>query len=406
MTPSAVVRTALRFTHETPAQRVLFGSGEAAANVAAEAARLGATSAMVITGASARDAAQRISADVSVAGWFDEIAPHVPIGMARRARRAAADVRADLLVAIGGGSAIGAAKAVAMSAGIPILAVPTTYAGSEATDVRGSRVRAVVRTAAAAAAVGAAGAIPVIASITDAATMEPILRESDGVIHTAASATDPAGTERAFLRTVLRALDGSDRPYVHSGGAWVFGAGAALTERSPLRPPSITAWRVGTEEMVRRAPIRATIIAPGLVYDDSGGGRLELLRPDARGVSRTVGDGAQHWTTVHVADLADLYVRALSSGRRGGRYLGVAACPSVHDLAAAAAGEGRVVTETAAEARKRLGAPLAEALLLDQRVSTNAARDDLGWSPARRSAVEVLRAPRPTSPGDRADPTR
>ncbi len=60
---------------------------------------------------------------------------HVPVGVAERARTAAithdVDVDVDVVVCVGGGSATGLAKAVALTTGLPIVAVPTTYAGSE-----------------------------------------------------------------------------------------------------------------------------------------------------------------------------------------------------------------------------------------------------------------------------------
>ena len=62
---------------------------------------------------------------------------HVPLPTAEAARDAAAAAGAELLLAIGGGSTIGAAKAVAMTARLPIVAVPTTYAGSEITPIWG-----------------------------------------------------------------------------------------------------------------------------------------------------------------------------------------------------------------------------------------------------------------------------
>jgi maleylacetate reductase len=70
----------------------------------------------------------------------------VPIESAREARAHAKDVRADGLVAIGGGSTIGLAKAIALETGWPILAVPTTYAGSEMTSVWGITEGGVKRT--------------------------------------------------------------------------------------------------------------------------------------------------------------------------------------------------------------------------------------------------------------------
>ncbi|CAM3945269.1 maleylacetate reductase [Tsukamurella ocularis] len=127
----------MRFTHRTLPQRVVFGAGDAPAAVAAEVSALGGTRAMLI--ASARDAAQvdRIAADIPVALRHEEVVMHVPVDVAERARTAAAAARVDVLVSVGGGSTTGLAKAVALTTGLPIVAVPTTYAGSEATDVWG-----------------------------------------------------------------------------------------------------------------------------------------------------------------------------------------------------------------------------------------------------------------------------
>jgi alcohol dehydrogenase class IV len=62
---------------------------------------------------------------------------HVPFETARAARAEAARLDADCCVAIGGGSTIGLAKAIALESKIPILAIPTTYAGSEMTPIYG-----------------------------------------------------------------------------------------------------------------------------------------------------------------------------------------------------------------------------------------------------------------------------
>src|SRR5262245_22269648 len=68
---------------------------------------------------------------------WDEVIQHVPVELAERARAAADEAQADLVVCIGGGSSTGLAKAIALSHGLAILAVPTTYAGSEMTAVFG-----------------------------------------------------------------------------------------------------------------------------------------------------------------------------------------------------------------------------------------------------------------------------
>ncbi|MCW2134391.1 maleylacetate reductase [Arthrobacter sp. VKM Ac-2550] len=127
----------LNFEHVTLGQRVLFGSGKAAENLCAEVTRLGAQKVMVIASEFEAPIAKRVTADISVALDYDDVAPHVPIEKAEKARAAAAEHGIDLLVCVGGGSTTGLAKAIALTTGLPIIAVPTTYAGSEATNVWG-----------------------------------------------------------------------------------------------------------------------------------------------------------------------------------------------------------------------------------------------------------------------------
>lgn len=127
----------MRFEHETLAQRVCFAPGEAPATVRAEVERLGGTRVMVIAAATEADLAEKVTTDVPVVLRHDEVVMHVPLASAERARAAAAAHDVDLVVSVGGGSTTGLAKAVALTTGLPIVAVPTTYAGSEATSVWG-----------------------------------------------------------------------------------------------------------------------------------------------------------------------------------------------------------------------------------------------------------------------------
>jgi alcohol dehydrogenase class IV len=127
----------MRFVHDTLPQRVCFGSGEAAAHLTAQAAELGATRIMLIAAKSEMRLAETIAGDLPVALRHDDVVMHVPVEVAERARAAAAANGVDALVSVGGGSTTGLAKAIAMTTGLPIIAVPTTYAGSEATPVWG-----------------------------------------------------------------------------------------------------------------------------------------------------------------------------------------------------------------------------------------------------------------------------
>ncbi|MFD1212009.1 maleylacetate reductase [Arthrobacter sp. GCM10027362] len=127
----------MHFEHSTLAQRVLFGSGRAAEHVAQEVARHDARNVMCIASDFERTFAETATASIEVKLWHSDVVQHVPIETAQRAREAASDAGIDLIVCIGGGSTTGLAKAVALTTGIPIIAVPTTYAGSEATNVWG-----------------------------------------------------------------------------------------------------------------------------------------------------------------------------------------------------------------------------------------------------------------------------
>jgi maleylacetate reductase len=127
----------VRFEHESLAQRVRFASGEAASGVAAEVSRLGASSVMLIASTSMQQLASRLTEACAVRLRYDEVVMHVPVEVAERARAAALEVDVDVIVSVGGGSTTGLAKAIALTTGLPIVAVPTTYSGSEATNVWG-----------------------------------------------------------------------------------------------------------------------------------------------------------------------------------------------------------------------------------------------------------------------------
>jgi alcohol dehydrogenase class IV len=127
------------FTYEALPGRVVFGVGASTARLAQEIERLGCERVFVIAAEPERDLARRLVAPLGdrVAATFEEVRPHVPVEVAERARAAAREAGADGLLCIGGGSTTGTAKAIALEHALPIVAVPTTYAGSEMTPVWG-----------------------------------------------------------------------------------------------------------------------------------------------------------------------------------------------------------------------------------------------------------------------------
>ncbi|MQY38737.1 Maleylacetate reductase [Streptomyces sp. RB17] len=127
----------MHFVHEVPRSRVVFGVGSRL-GLGAELTRLGLTRPLLVSASSSK-AGQEMSDLLRplLVGHFDEVAMHVPVDVAARAVHAAHVAAADSVVAVGGGSAIGTAKAIAKDTHLPILAVPTTYAGSEMTPIWG-----------------------------------------------------------------------------------------------------------------------------------------------------------------------------------------------------------------------------------------------------------------------------
>jgi maleylacetate reductase len=123
--------------YRTGEQRVVFGACAELSAVKDELDRLGARRPMLITGAAELPIAQAVTNGLFVAAVFSGSLPHVPVAVAEAARDLARSSEIDVLLSVGGGSVTGTAKAVALTERLPIVAVPTTYAGSEATDVWG-----------------------------------------------------------------------------------------------------------------------------------------------------------------------------------------------------------------------------------------------------------------------------
>lgn len=132
--------------HNAVPHRVVFGAGSAA-TVAAEVGRLGASRPLVVAtrgrAAMARAVADRLGS--GCAGVLATAVPQVPIELARAARQQARAAEADCLVSVGGGAAIGLGKAIALETALPMVAVPTTYSGSEMTGFCGITIDGVKR---------------------------------------------------------------------------------------------------------------------------------------------------------------------------------------------------------------------------------------------------------------------
>ena len=135
------------FTFQANPARVIFGPGSLQ-QVGAEVERLGSRRALVLCTPEQAASAQQVLALLGDrgAGLFARAAMHVPLETAREARAEAERLGADCAVAIGGGSTTGLGKAIALDSGLPIIAIPTTYAGSEMTPIYGITEAGIKRT--------------------------------------------------------------------------------------------------------------------------------------------------------------------------------------------------------------------------------------------------------------------
>ncbi len=126
------------FVFDTRLPRTVFGAGSLR-HLGREMDALGLARALVLTTPGQRALGERVAALLGArsAGVFAEAAMHVPIETARAACATARDLGADCAIAVGGGSTTGLGKAIALDSGLPVIAVPTTYAGSEMTTMYG-----------------------------------------------------------------------------------------------------------------------------------------------------------------------------------------------------------------------------------------------------------------------------
>ena len=264
----------------------------------------------------------------------------------------------------------------------------------------GHEVTALVRDDAQADTVAARGATPVVVDLYDRPAVARLLSNADGAIHTASPGdATSANLDSAVVDAVIDAFADTGKPYLQISGLWIYGANPSITEASAFNAPALVSWKEPIERRVLGATgMRGVVIVSSVAYGDGGGGIPGLLLGSPRddtGNLIMLGTGHQHWSTVHVADLADFFRRVLEDESARGRYvIGNGVNPTVAELtqaAAAAAGAPGAVPGSDDEARARLGDYFAEVLLLDQGTDAARARAELGWYPSHPSLTDEFR---------------
>ena len=261
----------------------------------------------------------------------------------------------------------------------------------------GIEVTALARSEHAARTVSDLGATPLAGTLTDTDVLREAARQADGVIHLGVDTQGTADVDRSAAEALQQGA--GSRPYVHTGGVWVYGdTDGIVDEDAPLNPPPLTAWRLDNEKRVLAQAATGqhpVVVMPGLVYGHSGGLTQSFFVEPGRaaGAVPCIGDGTNHWALVHVEDLAELYVLALNAPA-GWIYAGVSGqnlplADITQALSHAAGCPGRIKSLTLEEAIQRMG-PIAEAFALDQQLTGIRARRELGWTPTHLDALAEL----------------
>jgi nucleoside-diphosphate-sugar epimerase len=264
----------------------------------------------------------------------------------------------------------------------------------------GHEVTALVRNDDQADIVAARGATPIVVDLYDRPAVVRVFGVADGAIHTASPGdATSVDLDSAVVDAAIDAFAGTGKPYLEISGTWIYGANTSITEESPFHPPALVAWKEPIERRLLGArDMRGVVVVSSLAYGDGGGAIPGLLLGsprDDQGNLIMLGTGQQHWSTLHVADIADFFRRILEHDTARGYYvIGNGLNPTVAELteaAAVAAGASGAVPGSDEEARKRLGDYFAEVLLLDQGIIAARARTELDWSPSHPGLSEEFR---------------
>jgi nucleoside-diphosphate-sugar epimerase len=270
----------------------------------------------------------------------------------------------------------------------------------------GHVVRGLVRSEAKAGRLRASGIEPVPGSLDDAALLRAEAAAADAVVNAASS--DHAGAARALMD----GLEGTGRPFLHTSGTSIVADDAqgepsdrVFTEDTPFTPPPLRAARVALDQEIRAAAgrgIRTVVLCNGLIYGRGLGlhadsvqvpSLIELAK--AAGVPRHIGRGRNVWSNVHIADVAELYLRALEAAEPGAFFFVENGAASFREMAQAIGrmlGLGERTEPWPIEAAVALwGESMARYTMgSNSRVRADRARDRLGWRPRHDSVTREI----------------
>ncbi|MBE3012388.1 NAD-dependent epimerase/dehydratase family protein [Microbispora sp. NEAU-D428] len=243
------------------------------------------------------------------------------------------------------------------------------------------------------------GAKAVRGSLRDLDVLRGAAAGADAVVHTAVDYTNPemGDIERDALAALLGGLnDGGAFVYTSTGLVYPDRQGAMVDEDHPVTPEaSPQPYKVlGERQVLAAGHVAGTVIRAALVYGRGGSGLLQGLIGAGRqnGMVPYIGDGANEWSSVHVDDLAALYVAALER-REPGVVVNAASAERtpIRRIAEAVAGlTGAQAVSLRLEQGVAAMGPLAATLTRSSPMDASRARRLFGWAPERPGLIEEL----------------
>jgi nucleoside-diphosphate-sugar epimerase len=264
----------------------------------------------------------------------------------------------------------------------------------------GHEVLGLARSDKAAAAVAAAGAQVHRGDLDDLESLRQGASQCDGVIHTAfnhdfSKFKDNCEADRRVIEAMGTVLQGSDRPLVVTSGTGLLPSGRLSTEADMPDPhfPRVASEQAAAALAERGVRVSVLRLPPS-VHGEGDHGFVPMLIALARekGVAAYVGEGLNHWATVHRFDAARLYRLVLEKGAGGAHYHGVAEEGVLFkDITAIIARRLNLplVSKSAEEAAAHFGW-FAHFTTIDNLASSQQTREQLGWQPTQLSLLADL----------------
>ena len=239
----------------------------------------------------------------------------------------------------------------------------------------------------------------VIGDLEDAALLERHARDADAVLHLALAPGPRAGeVDHNAVAAFRRALAGSGKPFVHTSAAGIIGdtQGQVVDEQHTPQPPPPVRWRAENEAFAldaARQDTRVMVIRPApIVHDrDHPGAVVEAMRRSVTGPVPYVEGGTRRWSTVHVEDVADLYVAVLDRGAAGEAYFAASEELVTNQQLAGVVANGGPTRAVGLEEARSLFSFFADLARTDIMVSGAKARSQVGWTPQGTLLLDELR---------------